>query len=123
MKQMIAFAALLLLVALSMNAVAQPKMTEQQKQEAKARFEAYKAKLNLTEEQQPKVQDINAKYFEALSGLRESNASKFEKFKKYRDLKSDKDKKMKEVLTKDQYKMYTEFQKEMRDEFRENRKQ
>jgi hypothetical protein len=123
MKRTIFYAALLLLVTLSVDAVAQSRMTEQQKQEAKARYEAYKTKLNLTEEQEPKVQDINANYFEALAGLRDSNASKLDKFRKYRDSKSEKDKKMKQVLTKDQFTIYTEFQKEMKEEFMQNRKQ
>jgi uncharacterized protein (UPF0333 family) len=123
MKQTIFFATLLLLVTLSVNVAAQSRMTEQQKQESKARYEAYKTKLNLTEEQEPKVQDINANYFEALAGLKESNASRLDKFKTYRNLKSEKDKKMKQVLTKDQYKIYTEFQKEMKEEFMQNRKQ
>lgn len=122
MKHMLSLAALLLLISLSGNVMAQSKMTEQQKQEMKVRFEAYQAKLNLTDEQKPKVQDINANYFEALSGLRESSASKLDKFRKYRDLKAEKDKKMKEVLTKEQYQMYTEFQKETREEFMQNRK-
>jgi hypothetical protein len=43
------------------------------------------------------------------------------KYKKYKALKSDKDQKMKEVLTKDQYKIYLQQQQEMKDEFQERR--
>jgi hypothetical protein len=36
-------------------------------------------------------------------------------------LNSERDKKMKEVLTKDQYKIYQQQQKEMKDDFKERR--
>ena len=119
------FAVVILLMFVTVNGFAQKrtKLTEEQKKEMMARFEAYKEKLNLTEEQEPKVQNINANYFEALAGLRDSNASRLDKFKTYRNLKSEKDKKMKQVLTKEQLKVYTEFQQEMKEEFMQNRKQ
>ncbi len=122
MKRMIAFAVLMLLVVLSVDGFAQSKMTDQQKQEMKARYEAYKAKLNLTGEQAPQVEKINSDYFGALSELRESSESRMSKFKKFRDLKSKKDKKMKNILTPGQYKVYTDYQEEMKDEFMKNRK-
>jgi hypothetical protein len=98
------------------------KMTEEQKKEMMARFEAYKEKLNLTEEQQPEVQKINTEYFESLAGLRESNASRMNKLLTFRDLKSARDSKMKKVLTKEQYKIFTDFQAETREEFMQNRR-
>ncbi|MGV8139088.1 MAG: hypothetical protein AB2L20_28145 [Mangrovibacterium sp.] len=115
----IAFAATLLLMIVSLSGFTQskPKMTEEQKKEIIVRFEEYKEKLNLTEEQQPEVQKINSEYFEALAGLRESNASRMNKFRTFRDLKSARDSKMKKVLTKEQYKIYTNFQAEIREEF------
>jgi hypothetical protein len=87
-----------------------------------ARFEAYKEKLNLTEEQAPEVQKINAEYFEVLADLKKSDASKMDKLRTFRDAKSTRDAKMKNVLSKEQYKMYTEFQAEMREEMKENRR-
>jgi len=122
MKRTIAFAATLLLITLSVSVFAQSRMTEQQKQEAKARFEEYKAKLNPSEDQEPKVQEINSKYFEGLAELKNSNESKLNKFKKFRTMKSEKDKSMKQILTKEQYKIYTDFQAEMKEEFRNNRR-
>ena len=123
MKTKMIFTVAILLMFVTVNGFAQKKakMTEEQKKEMMARFEAYKEKLNLTEEQQPEVQDINANYFEALAGLRDSNASRLDKFRTYRNLKSEKDKKMRQVLTKEQFKVYTEFQEEMKEEFMQNR--
>jgi len=122
MKRMIAFAVLMLLVVLSVDGFAQSKMTDQQKQEMKARYEAYKAKLNLTGEQALQVEKINSDYFGALSELRESSESRMSKFKEFRDLRVKKDKKMKDVLAPEQYKLYTDYQAEMKDEFMKNRK-
>jgi hypothetical protein len=124
MKTKIVFAVALLLMMVSVNGFSQskPKMTEEQKKEMLAHFEAYKEKLNLTEEQAPEVQKINAEYFEALADLKKSDATRMEKFRKFRDAKSDRDSKMKKVLSKEQYKMYTDSQADMREELKENRK-
>jgi len=115
MKRMIAFAVLMLLGVLAVDGFAQSKMTDQQKQEMKARYEAYKAKLNLTGEQALQVEKINSDYFGALSELRESSESRMSKFKEFRDLRVKKDKKMKDVLAPEQYKLYTDYQAEMKD--------
>ncbi len=123
MKTKMVFAVAILLMFVTVNAFAQKrtKMTEEQKKEMVARYETYKEKLNLTEEQQPEVQKITTEYFEGLAGLYELNASRINKLRTYRDLASTRDSKMKKVLTKEQYKTYTEFQAEMREEFKKNR--
>lgn len=123
MKTKMIFTVAILLMFVTVNGSAQKKakMTEEQKKEMMARFEAYKEKLNLTEEQQPEVQKINTEYFESLAGLRESNVSRMNKLRTFRDLKSTRDSKMKKVLTKEQYKIFTDFQAEMREEFIQNR--
>jgi Spy/CpxP family protein refolding chaperone len=113
---------LMLLVTLAAGQVsAQSKMTEEQKKEAKARYEAYKQKLNLTEDQSKKVDAINTTYFEGLGQLKNSGASKLSKYKKYKALRNEKDKQMKEVLTKEQFKIYKDHQAEMKEEFKNNR--
>lgn len=124
MRTKIMFAATLLLLIVSVKGFAQskPKMTEEQKKEMLARFETYREKLNLTEEQKPEVEKINTEYFEALADLKKSDASRMEKLRKFRSAKSTKDSKMEKVLSKEQYRMYTEFQAEMRKEWKENRR-
>jgi hypothetical protein len=122
MKKIINLTALLALLMLVANqASAQSKMTEEQKKEAKANYQAYKEKLNLTEDQSKKVDAINTEWLTGLADLKSSNASKMAKYKKYKTLKSDKDQKMKAVLTKDQYKIYQQHQKEMKDEYQDRR--
>jgi hypothetical protein len=122
MKKIINLTVLLALLMLVANrASAQSKMTEEQKKEAKANYQAYKEKMNLSEEQSKKVDAINAEWLTGLADLKKLNASKMAKYKKYKALKSDKDQKMKEVLTKDQYKIYQQHQKEMKDEYQERR--
>ncbi|MCS3799193.1 hypothetical protein [Niastella sp. OAS944] len=122
MKKIINITALLVLLTLVTNhALAQSKMTEEQKKEAKAKYQAYKEKLNLTEEQSKQVDAINSDWLEGLAGIKNSGAGKMARYKKYKALKATRDKRMKEVLTKDQYKIYQQQQQEMKDEFQERR--
>jgi len=122
MKKIINITALLMLLLLVTNhAMAQSKMTEEQKKEAKAKYQAYKDKMNLTEEQSKQVDAINSDWIEGLAELKSSNAGKMAKYKKYKALKSDRDQKMKQVLTKEQYKIYQQQQQEMKDDFQERR--
>lgn len=124
MKTKIVLAVICLHMIVSVNGFTQTrqKMTEEQKKEMLARFETYKKELNLTEGQALEVQKINSEYFEAMADLKESDATRMEKFRKFRESKMTRDSKMKKVLNKEQYKMYKDFQAEMREELKENRK-
>src|SRR5687768_4889754 len=83
MKKIINLTVLLALLMLVANqASAQSKMTEEQKKEAKENYQAYKEKLNLTDEQSKKVDAINAEWLTGLADLKKSNASKMAKYKK-----------------------------------------
>ncbi|HEX7017217.1 MAG TPA: hypothetical protein VF191_17030 [Cyclobacteriaceae bacterium] len=104
------------------GAYSQSRMTQEDKEEAVARYREYLEKLNLTEEQKPKVEEINMTYFEGLSKLRASNGSRMEKYRTFRELRSTRDKEMKNVLTEEQYAIYKEHQKEQKEEFRERRR-
>jgi hypothetical protein len=113
--------ALVLITLVATNASAQSKMTEEQKQEIKAKYQANKEKLNLTEDQSKKVDAINSTWVEGIASLKNSDASKMSKYKKLKSLKEEKNKKMKEVLTKEQFKIYKEQQAEMKEEFKQRR--
>ena len=78
--------------------------------------------LNLSAEQSKKVEVINAEFKEGLKALQASDASKLQKYKKYKSLQSNKDKKMKEVLTKEQFRIYKETQAKKKEEFKNKRK-
>ena len=110
-----------LVMVFSANTFAQGKMSEERKKEMKAKFEVYKQKLNLNEEQSKKVDTINAAYFDGLTTLKNSVESKMEKYKKLKSLNSDRNKQMKSVLTKEQFKIYKEQQQEMKEEFKARR--
>jgi Spy/CpxP family protein refolding chaperone len=122
MNRIIKITMLLVLVTMAtLHAAAQSKMTEEQKQEAKAKYQAYKEKLNLTEDQSKKVDAINTTWFEGVTELKNSGASKMAKYKKWKSLNGERDKKMKEVLTKEQFKIYKEQQAERKEEFKQRR--
>ncbi|THU38454.1 hypothetical protein FAM09_17455 [Niastella caeni] len=122
MKRIIKITTLLLLILLvTVNASAQSKMTEEQKKEAKAKYQAYKEELKLTEDQSNKVDAINTTWFEGIAELKRSGAPKMARYKKFKSLNADRDKKMKEVLTKEQFKTYKQQQAEMKDEFKQRR--
>lgn len=121
MKSLLKIALLLTLIYSSAVASAQSKLTEEQKKELQAKYESYKAQLNLTPEQEEKVKTINTTYFEGLAGIKESGGSKMSKFKTYRKLSDTRDKQMKEVLDKNQYETYKKMQKEMKEEMKNKR--
>lgn len=123
MKTLFRFVLLLTAVTFSGYVNAQSKLTEEQKKELQAKFEAYKTQLNLSEDQQEKVKAINTTYFQGLASLKESGGSKLSKLKAFRKLNDEKDKQMKTVLDAGQYKTYKTMQKEMREEFKNKRKQ
>lgn len=91
-------------------------------EDLKAKMAAYKEKLNLTEEQSTRVDAINADYTKALSDLQSSNEKKLAKYRRFKDIQAKKDKQMKEVLDKEQYKQYQAMQAEMKSELKEKRK-
>ena len=122
MKKIINIAVMLLFVTLTANhASAQSKMTEEQKKEARARYQEYKEKLNLTDDQSGKVDAINTTWFEGISALKNSDDSKLAKYKKLKSLNADRDKQMKAVLTKDQFKIYKQQQEERKEAFKQRR--
>jgi Spy/CpxP family protein refolding chaperone len=120
MKKLLVIVSFMLIAA--GTGYSQSKMTEEEKEEAIARHQAYMEKLNLTEEQKPKVEEINMTYFEGLSSIKKTNGSKLEKYRSFKSLSSTRDEEMKKVLTKEQYTIYKENQQEQRENFKERRR-
>jgi hypothetical protein len=121
MKSICRIAIIALFTHLANVTVAQSKLNEKQKQELKAKFESYKTKLNLTEDQQQKVGEVNTVYFEGLAEIRASGNSRLSKLKTFRNLSEKKDKQMKQILDKNQYEIYKNMQTEMKQEFKNKR--
>lgn len=82
-------------------------------QRAKMQTELMKDKLELNQEQTQKVLDINLK-----SALEMDQVFKLtdrvQKFKKFRSIQLKKDKDLKQVLSKNQFKAYKKFKSEMK---------
>lgn len=112
---------LLGLLLTSVLAFSQSRLTEDQKKEFKQRQEAYQASLNLNEDQASKMEEINLAYFEGLKSLKSSNESRLAKYKKLKSLNTERDSKVRAILNDEQYKIYKEHRKEMKEEFREKR--
>lgn len=122
MKRILNITCMLVLVTLvAVNASAQSKMTEEQIKEVKAKYQANKEKLNLTPDQSKKVDAINTTWFEGVAQLKNSGGSKMERYKKFKSLNQERDSKMKEVLTKEQFKIYKQQKQEMKEEFKQRR--
>jgi len=122
MKMKLNITLMLLLVTLvTTHAAAQVKMTDEQKKEALAKYQANKEKLNLTPDQSKKVDAINATWFEGVANIKNSGGSKMERYKKIKSLNRERDSKMKEVLTKEQFKIYKQQKQEMKEEFKQRR--
>ena len=121
MKRIIKITAMLVLVISAINVSAQSRMTEDQKVEAKAKYQGLKQKINLTEDQSKKVDAINTTWFEGIADLKKSNEPKLAKRNKFKSLNNARNKQMKDVLTKEQFKIYRAQQKEMKEEFKQRR--
>ena len=89
-------------------------LAQSDKAEVLEKYQANRAKLNLTEEQAKKVRGIDSVYLKGMEGLKNSGGSKLSKLKKFKSLTSTKDEQMKAILDKEQYKTYQEQQKEMK---------
>jgi hypothetical protein len=101
---------------------AQQRFSEEQKTEMRTRYQQYQTELQLTPEQSKQVEEINEEFFSGLSSVRNSNGSRVQKYRQYKSLRSNKDRKMKTVLDKEQYKKYELFQEQLHDDLRENRR-
>lgn len=97
-------------------------LTEEQKEQVKEQLALYFEKLDLSEEQQSKFEEITKKYALQMKTLKASGKSKFAKYKEFKSIKSSKNKEMKTLLSAEQYKIYQNTQKEIQKKMNEKRK-
>lgn len=119
MKNLIA--CIILSLSLSFAASAQTKgtkLTEDQRAALKNKMDAFKAELKLTAEQQPKFGEINLQFFEELAKFKQDKGSRLSKYRKLKAATNDRDQKIKNILTTEQYKLFQAHQTEMKDELR-----
>lgn len=84
-----------------------------------------KTNLQLSDDQLPKVQDINMKYANKMEELKNSAAGKRQKLMTLKDNDKAKDAELKQVFTDSQYKTYMtkkeELKKKMKEELKERK--
>ena len=119
-------ACIVLVLSLSFAASAQTagaQLTEDQKKALKTKMEAFKAELKLTAEQQPKFEAVNLQFFEELAKLKQNGGSRLSKYRKLKAVTNDRNKKVKDLLTAEQYRVFQAHQTEMKDEMKSRRSQ
>ena len=82
----------------------------------------YLVKLDLSEEQKPKFEEITKKYALQMKTLKSSDKHKFAKYKEYKSIKGSKDKEMNALLSAEQFKIYKETQREIQKKIKEKRR-
>lgn len=122
MKKITLMTAFLALMLWCNRSLAQSRLTPDQQKELKEKLNDFKTKLNLSDEQAPKVKAIDSAYFDEMAALKDAGGSRLSKFRKLKSLSADRDKQMKEVLNKDQFAEYQKFKSEMKQAFKTKRK-
>ena len=97
-------------------------LTEEQTEKIKKNLEEYATALHLSEEQKPKFEEITKKYAKQMIAVKDGGGRRMSKYKKVKSIRKNKDAEMKRLLSKDQYKVYLEKQKEMQKKMKEKRK-
>lgn len=97
-------------------------LTEEQKEQVKEQLEQYFEKLDLSKEQKLTFEEITKKYALQMKTLKTSGKGRFAKYKEYKSIKRSKNKEMKTLLSTEQYKVYKETQKEIQNKMKEKLK-
>ena len=125
MKSLKVLSLLFTLFFISVNATyAQSKedLTDEQKEEFKKNLKEYAMVLNLSDEQKSKFGEITKKYAGQMKDLKEDSGSRLSKYKKMKSIQKSKNAEMKDLLSKDQYKIYLKKQEEMQERLKDKRK-
>ena len=101
-----------LLLVCTVSIAQKKQLSDEQKQQAKVQLEQYFEKLNLSEDQKTVYEVIAKEYGELLKSVKESEDSKQGKLKEIQRIQSDKDRKLKQLLSKEQYALYHNFKTE-----------
>ena len=81
-------------------------LTYENKEKINQQFEEHFKELNLSDQQKSKYIQISKKYGLQMKFLKNSNESKFNKYRKIKGIKKSKDKDMKALLNNEQYNLY-----------------
>jgi len=86
---------------------------------AQALTKRMKSKLNLTADQEPKVNDINLAFAKKASALKGSGASKISKLQSLKKYQDDKDNALKGVLNDKQFATYQQMEEAQKEKIKE----
>ena len=111
------------LVASALQSSAQDKSIPPAADRAAKLTEWMKTNLQLSDEQLPKVQDINLKYANKADEIRSLSMGKRQKLQKLKAEGAAKDQELKAILNADQYKIYESKKQESQKQFKEKAKQ
>jgi len=98
------------------------KLTEEQGVQMEAQLSEYNSKLNLSQEQQPKFEEITVKYGKQMMELKESNKGRLSKYKEFKSIRKNKNEEMEALLSEEQYGTYLMIQEEMQQKMKEKNK-
>lgn len=113
---------LLIILAVCDPASAQEKTPKTPEERATAITDWMKTNLSLTEEQVPKVQDINIKYANKNEATKNGGESRMQKLKAVKADEKAKDRELSSVLNADQFKTYQAKKEELKQKFKEEAK-
>jgi hypothetical protein len=110
------------LVAFTIDGLAQAKdwMEKPAEERAQVLTDWMKSELQLTEDQEAPVYDINLKYAKKGDEIKQSSGRKIDKFKKVKAYGQEKDEELKSVFTEDQYALYLDKKKEIKENVKES---
>ena len=116
---------LLLFVFVNTSSYSQQKDIPSASERATKLTDWMKTNLQLTDDQVPKVQDINMKYANKMEELKNNAAGKRQKLLTLKDNDKAKDAELKQVFTDSQYKIYLtkkdELKKKLKEEMKERK--
>lgn len=111
------------LILFSFGSFAQQRPVGTPEERASRQTARMKEVLKLSPEQEPTVADINLKYAKQIQSLMETGGRNLKTMRDAKAIMNSKDKEMKEVLNKEQYRQYEDLRDEMRNAMRERRRQ
>lgn len=116
MKSIKLFTSVIAALLLSSSVMAQDSLSDDWSPEERAKnlTEWMKIELGIDTSLVETVHIINLKYAIKIENLKMSHSGRVKKFRELRSLSSNKDRELKKVLTKDQFKVYEKKKEEMR---------
>ena len=121
MKQFMKAYLSMVLIA-SLSARAQNYSNASPEERAAKLTEWMKMNLNLTDEQIPKIQEVNLKYANRMEALKNNDHVRSQKVKEAQSTSLAKDDELELILTDEQFNQYESKKEELKEEFREKMK-